>query len=413
MRVISRGPMAAALARVTAPERLGSLRVVTGTTSADTHSWVEREAVELATGTVDFARSRFVRTDGSIERLTTREAEVLAYLVDRADEAVARDDLLGAVWGHHAHSLSRAVDAAMSRLRRKLDPDPEAPKVLFTVHGHGYRLLTAAPPAMPSPRAAAEPGPRRLLRLSDRVVDLGAGFVDGPDGRVQLTARERLLVEQLLRARGQLVAADKLARAVGIAGGRSALSNAISRLRAKLELDAAAEAAGASVLVSVRNEGYRLDVPAPEQPRTRRDEHNRALRSLARHVGLVFGLDDCVVYRVEAGALHQVAAHGPKRIGDGEVRAPLIQAFGEGLVGHAAAERRPIRVARVADDVRYLADLVPAASELSVPIVGGGRVVGVLDSESTRPDAFDERIEQGFVMLAAIAAPAFDSVTEP
>jgi hypothetical protein len=250
--------------------------------------------------------------------------------------------------------------------------------------------------------------PRRLLRLADRVVDLGAGFVEGPHGRVLLTARERLLLEQLLRGDGRIIEAAKLARTVGISGGKSALSNAVSRLRAKLELDPANPVA----LLSVRGEGYRLDAPRPEQPPTKRDEHDRALRSLARHVGLVFGLDDCVVYRREGERLRQVAAHGPKCEANGQVLRPLTQALGDGLVGLAAAEQRPIRVDHVAEEPRYRLDLVPAVSELCVPIVSRGRVVGVLDSESTTASRYDERLVQSFMMLAAIAAPAFDNLSE-
>jgi hypothetical protein len=37
----------------------------------------------------------------------------------------------------------------------------------------------------------------------------------------------------------------------------------------------------------------------------------------------------------------------------------------------------------------------------------------VLDSESTRPGSYDERLVQAFMMLAAIAAPAFDTVSDP
>jgi DNA-binding response OmpR family regulator len=402
--------VSAAHARVTKVGLLVILHRVSSS-SADPHAWVERPPVEVATGTIDFARSRFVRFSGEVERLTTREAEVLAFLIDRADEAVGRDELLGAVWGHHALSLSRAVDAAMSRLRRKLDPDPSDPRVLFTVHGHGYRLLTRTPPTSSAMPASVVPGhPRRVLRLGSRTIDLGVGFVDGPEGRVALTERERLMLEHLIRAGGRVIDAQKLARLLGVVGGKSALSNAVSRLRAKIEHDVG----NPSVLVSVRGEGYRLDAPAPEQPPTAREDHVRALRSLTRHVGLVLGMEDCVVYRREGDRLCQVAAHGPKCDETGEVRNPLTLAFGQGLVGHSALERRPLSVERVAGDSRYVLDMVPAASELCVPILKRGCVVGVIDSESTSPRSYDERLVQAFMMLAAIAAPAFDTpVSDP
>lgn len=373
----------------------------------DPRPWVERAPVEIATGCIDFVRSRFVSSEGQIEQLTTREAEVLAYLVERVGEAVGRDELLGAVWGHHALSLSRAVDTAMARLRRKIDPDPEHPRVLFTVHGHGYRLVTASvEPHEPEPPRG---GPtRRIWQLDERKVDLGTGVIEGPAGRVLLTARERLLLEQLLRARGRIVDADKLARSVGIVGGKSALSNAIARLRGKLERDPG----DPKLLIAVRGEGYRLDGPPLESLAATPDEHVRALQSLVRHVGLVLGMADCVVFRRERGLLRQVAAWGPKCDASGELRDPLLLRFGEGLVGHAALERRAICVDDVRSDPRYVLDAVQAESELSVPILKRGEVVGVLDSESTRPAAYDERSVQAFMMLAAIAAPAFESPQE-
>ncbi len=387
------------------------LLAVPHASSRDPRPWVERAPVELETGCIDFVRSRFVRRDGGIEQLTAREAEVLAFLVERAGEGVGRDELLGAVWGHHALSLSRAVDTAMARLRRKIDPDVERPRVLFTVHGHGYRLVTTAtepgePP--PGPPRPSPPGLRRIWHIDARTLDLGTGVIDGPAGTVLLTARERLMLELLLRASGRIVDADKLARSVGIVGGKSALGNAISRLRAKLERDPA----DPKLLISVRGEGYRLDGPTPTRPEPTSDEHARALRSLVRHVGLVLGMTDCVVFRREQGRLRQVAAWGPKCDEAGEVRAPLVLRFGEGLVGHAARGRQVICVEQVRDDPRYVLDAIQASSELCVPIQKRGEVVGVLDSESTEPSRYGEREIQAFIMLAAIAAPAFDDPKE-
>ncbi|MCA9548589.1 MAG: winged helix-turn-helix domain-containing protein [Myxococcales bacterium] len=362
--------------------------------------------VHLATGLVDFARGRFTRADGASARLTTRELEVLAFLVDHADEPVSRDDLLGAVWGHHALSLSRAVDTAMSRLRKKIEPDPTAPQVLFTVHGHGYRLLVAGdPPELPPPPSA--PTPRRL-RLSACEVDLASGHVRGDNGAVVLTARERLMLEVLVRARGQVVEAHSLARQVGVVGGKAALSNAMSRLRAKLESDGAEPVH----LLAVRGEGYRLDAPPVETPPRAPDAHDRALASLAQHVGAVLGAEDCVVYRRAGEALLQVAAFGPKRGPDGALVRPLTQRLGEGLVGAAAAAGRPSLVRAAREDPRYVQDILPATEELSVPILKRGRVVGVIDCESTRPGALTHDLENALVLLAAIAAPAFEDPAE-
>lgn len=66
----------------------------------DPRHWVERPPLALSHGTVDFARSRFSRHDRTIEPLSPREAEVLAFLADRPNRTVPRDDLLTEVFGH-------------------------------------------------------------------------------------------------------------------------------------------------------------------------------------------------------------------------------------------------------------------------------------------------------------------------
>lgn len=365
-----------------------------------------RASVRLATGLVDFARSRFVRDDGVTERLTTRELEVLAFLVEHADEPVARDDLLGAVWGHHELSLSRAVDTAMSRLRKKLEPEPAEPRVLFTVHGHGYRLLLTGESSTPLPTPREEAA--RRLRLSGCEVDLASGLVCRGEDRGLLTARERLMLEALSRARGGVVEALYLARLVGIVGGRAALSNAVSRLRLKIEVDPAAP----THLLTVRGEGYRLDAPSVEAERPPTEAHDRALASLTQHVGAVLGAEDCVVYRRTDEVLVQVAAFGPKRGPEGEVIQPMRQRLREGLVGAAAQAGKPLLVRDVGADPRYVKDILPALEELSVPILKHGRAVGVIDCESTRAGALTDALSSALVLLAAIAAPGFEDPTE-
>jgi len=72
--------------------------------------------------------------------LTTREADLLAYLAHRAGQDVPRDDLLREVWGYRGAVVTRSVDNAVLRLRAKLEGDPARPRHLLTAHGVGYRL---------------------------------------------------------------------------------------------------------------------------------------------------------------------------------------------------------------------------------------------------------------------------------
>lgn len=82
--------------------------------------------------------------DGERLSFTRREMDMLQYLATNADRAVSRDELLNKVWGYakDADLETRTVDIHVAKLRRKIEPDPGAPRFLVTVRGAGYRLRT-------------------------------------------------------------------------------------------------------------------------------------------------------------------------------------------------------------------------------------------------------------------------------
>jgi two-component system alkaline phosphatase synthesis response regulator PhoP len=71
--------------------------------------------------------------------LTSREAAILAALYDRRGQAVSRDELFDVAWGRDYMPNSRALDQYVSALRKKIEIDPAAPRIIRTVHGIGYR----------------------------------------------------------------------------------------------------------------------------------------------------------------------------------------------------------------------------------------------------------------------------------
>lgn len=84
------------------------------------------------------------KLDGQALSFTRREMDILEYLHAHADRPVAREELLNKVWGY-AKTMdieTRTVDIHMAKLRRKIEPDPSAPRFLVTVRGAGYRLLS-------------------------------------------------------------------------------------------------------------------------------------------------------------------------------------------------------------------------------------------------------------------------------
>lgn len=71
-------------------------------------------------------------------RLTATEVKLIRALADRPGAPLTRSELADAV---NADPSSRAVDVQITRLRRKLEPNPKMPKVLQTVRGTGYVLV--------------------------------------------------------------------------------------------------------------------------------------------------------------------------------------------------------------------------------------------------------------------------------
>ena len=83
--------------------------------------------------------------------------------------------------------------------------------------------------------------------------------------------------------------------------------------------------------------------------------------------------------------------------------------LGQGIIGTAAAMGRPVRVSDVRQDPRYLNALDAVQSELAVPLVLQGRVVGVLDIESSQRDYFTRDQQNILTMVATRIATAIEN----
>ena len=77
----------------------------------------------------------------------------------------------------------------------------------------------------------------------------------------------------------------------------------------------------------------------------------------------------------------------------------------QGLCGAAAAAGEPVIVGDVSADARYLTTHLTTRSEIVVPVFADGAVVGLIDVESERPDAFGDRDKQFLEQCAAVIAP--------
>lgn len=72
--------------------------------------------------------------------LSATETRLLVEFVQHAGQVLSRQSLLKRVWDYGYVGDSRLVDAAVARLRAKIEDDPANPTLLKTVRGLGYRL---------------------------------------------------------------------------------------------------------------------------------------------------------------------------------------------------------------------------------------------------------------------------------
>jgi len=92
-----------------------------------------------------------------------------------------------------------------------------------------------------------------------------------------------------------------------------------------------------------------------------------------------------------------------------EIVRNLILPIGEGITGTAASTRQPILVGDVRSDPRYLPAIDAVRSELAVPMLARGKLVGVIDLQSTQLNAFREQDRALLQLIAARVAFSIDN----
>ena len=97
--------------------------------------------------TLDLGGYVFVAPNGQVVALTRAESDLLKELVRNPCQVVSRDQLRFAVAGRGADPFDRSVDMLVTRVRRKIEPEPKVPRFLLAVPGVGYKLMARTQPA--------------------------------------------------------------------------------------------------------------------------------------------------------------------------------------------------------------------------------------------------------------------------
>jgi DNA-binding response OmpR family regulator len=90
---------------------------------------------------LDLRSHQLFERDGTAVPLTTMEFELLKAFAEHPNQVLSRDRLLTLTRNREWEPFDRSIDIRIARLRRKIEDDPENPKVIRTMRGAGYMFV--------------------------------------------------------------------------------------------------------------------------------------------------------------------------------------------------------------------------------------------------------------------------------
>ncbi|MFY0606778.1 MAG: PAS domain S-box protein [Cyclobacteriaceae bacterium] len=126
-----------------------------------------------------------------------------------------------------------------------------------------------------------------------------------------------------------------------------------------------------------------------------------------------YDLEHCVIYLVSEDYCEQVSAYDANKKSQIELDDPIKIEVGTGIIGTVAQTGQSILINDTTKDDRYIAPMVAGLSELTVPIIYEGTVIGIIDSEHSQKDFFDESHLKTISTISSLISVLFkNSITE-
>lgn len=124
------------------------------------------------------------------------------------------------------------------------------------------------------------------------------------------------------------------------------------------------------------------------------------------------GFQDCVIYlkNKERNVLLQKAAWGPKTNNQNKIVNPIEILPGRGIVGAVALTGKATIINDTSKDDRYIVDDALRLSEITIPIINNGEVIGIIDSEHPQKNFYTERHLQILTTIASLCADRMDKI---
>ncbi|WP_057830272.1 diguanylate cyclase domain-containing protein [Colwellia sp. TT2012] len=136
------------------------------------------------------------------------------------------------------------------------------------------------------------------------------------------------------------------------------------------------------------------------------DTFEQVLWYLARNVVAKLGFDDVVIYMLDDNrqVFVQKAAFGNKNPSGDEILQPIEIVIGKGVVGHVALSKQSLLINDTRDFPGYIIDDEMRLSELAVPMMLKGEVIGIIDSEHKSLGFYTHQHQRTLTALASITA---------
>jgi len=132
---------------------------------------------------------------------------------------------------------------------------------------------------------------------------------------------------------------------------------------------------------------------------------------IAKNTIKLFGFEECVIYILneEDNVLEQIAAYGSKNPEGKEIINHMKIPIGKGIVGSVAKTGKAEIISDTTKDKRYIVDDKARYSEITVPIIADGKVIGVIDSEHSSKNYFTQTHLETLVNVSNLAASQLKS----
>jgi DNA-binding response OmpR family regulator len=114
------------------------LRRSTASVAASAAATAERHAIRFGTKWLDVEAQTLRDDDGNEHPLASSEFALLKAFAENPKRVLSRERLLDLAEARDREAFDRAIDVRITRIRRKIEPDPARPSVIRTVRGAGY-----------------------------------------------------------------------------------------------------------------------------------------------------------------------------------------------------------------------------------------------------------------------------------